>query len=36
MKMNTQVFATCSGKVTAINTKPGDAVQEGDVLLTVG
>lgn len=36
MKMNTQVFATCSGKVSQITAKPGDAVQEGDPLLSIG
>ena len=36
MKMNTVVNATASGTVKAINVKPGDSIQEGQSLLTVG
>ncbi|MGA0845447.1 MAG: biotin/lipoyl-containing protein, partial [Luteolibacter sp.] len=35
MKMYTPVSAIRAGKVTAINVKPGDAVEEGQPLLTV-
>lgn len=36
MKMNTVVNATASGTVKAINVKPGDSIQEGQSLLTIG
>ena len=36
MKMNTVVNATASGTVKAINVKPGDSIQEGQSLLSVG
>jgi glutaconyl-CoA/methylmalonyl-CoA decarboxylase subunit gamma len=36
MKMNTFVYADRAGTVTAINAKPGDAVEEGAPLLTIG
>jgi biotin carboxyl carrier protein len=36
MKMSSDVFATASGTVTAIHVKPGDSVQEGQPLLSVG
>lgn len=36
MKMNTFVYADRAGTVTAINTKPGDAVEEGAALLVIG
>jgi biotin carboxyl carrier protein len=35
MKMNTVVTATGSGKVTGISVKQGDAVEEGQTLVTV-
>ena len=36
MKMKTQVIAHHSGKVTNIAVKEGDAVDAGQVLLTIG
>ena len=35
MKMNTIVNATTSGAVAAINVKPGDAVEEGQSLISL-
>lgn len=34
MKMNTNVAAPVSGKVTSINVKPGEAVKQSQVLMT--
>lgn len=36
MKMTTHVFAKRGGKVTAIAVKPGDPVDAGQVLLSIG
>ncbi len=36
MKMYTAINATASGTVTAIHVKIGDAVEEGQVLYTIG
>lgn len=36
MKMNTFVYAAAAGRVTAVHAKPGDAVEEGGALLTIG
>lgn len=36
MKMNTFIFAEKAGNVVSISVKPGDSVEEGGVLLTVG
>jgi len=36
MKMNTFVFAPRGGKVTAIKTEVGAAVEEGQTLITIG
>jgi biotin carboxyl carrier protein len=36
MKMVTHVFAHRTGKVTQITVKPGDAVDAGQALLTIG
>ena len=36
MKMNTFVFAPRAGKVAAIQTEVGAAVEEGQVLITIG
>ncbi len=36
MKMKTEVFAKGAGKVVAIKAKPGDSVDTGGVLLTLG
>ena len=36
MKMNTLIFAPCDGTVTAFHVNPGDGVQEGQVLCTLG
>ena len=36
MKMKTEVFARSAGKVIAIVVKPGDPVDAGGVLLTLG
>jgi biotin carboxyl carrier protein len=36
MKMNTFIYAEKAGQVLAVVVKPGDAVEEGGVLLTVG
>lgn len=36
MKMNTFVYADRAGTVTAVSAKPGDAVEEGGALLTLG
>jgi biotin carboxyl carrier protein len=36
MKMNTFVYAAVAGRVTAVHAKPGDAVEEGGALLTIG
>jgi biotin carboxyl carrier protein len=35
MKMNTFVFAPRAGTVSAIHIKPGDAVEEGQALITL-
>lgn len=35
MKMNTFVYAAADGTVASINVNPGDAVEEGQVLVTV-
>jgi biotin carboxyl carrier protein len=35
MKMTTTVFAHHTGKVTRLTVKPGDAVEAGQVLLTI-
>ncbi len=36
MKMETPIYASAAGTVQAINVKEGDAVAEGQVLLTIG
>lgn len=36
MKMKTTIYAHHAGKVTSIAVKPGDAVEAGQVLLTIG
>ncbi len=36
MKMYTPINAEASGKITAIHVKEGDAVEEGQVLYTIG
>ena len=36
MKMNTYIFAPKGGRVTALVANPGEAVQEGAVLLKIG
>jgi biotin carboxyl carrier protein len=36
MKMETPVYATAAGTVQAISVKEGDAVAEGQTLLTIG
>ena len=35
MKMENEVFATASGKVTEVRVKSGDSVNTGDVLLVI-
>ena len=35
MKMNTFVNATADGTVASINVNPGDAVEEGQILITL-
>ncbi|MCX6952721.1 MAG: acetyl-CoA carboxylase biotin carboxyl carrier protein subunit [Verrucomicrobia bacterium] len=36
MKMNTYVYASLAGRVTAIEARPGDTVEEGAILLRLG
>lgn len=36
MKMNTYVYASRSGKVEAIAAQPGDAIQEGALIVRIG
>jgi glutaconyl-CoA/methylmalonyl-CoA decarboxylase subunit gamma len=36
MKMNTYIYASKAGKVTAIHITPGDGVEEGTVILHIG
>jgi acetyl-CoA carboxylase biotin carboxyl carrier protein len=36
MKMETPIYASAAGTVQAINVKEGDAVAEGQALLTIG
>lgn len=36
MKMENEIFAGASGVIRSLEVKPGDSVQPGDVLFTVG
>ena len=36
MKMQNNIESEYAGTVTAINTKPGESVMEGAVLMTIG
>jgi glutaconyl-CoA/methylmalonyl-CoA decarboxylase subunit gamma len=36
MKMNTYIYASRSGKIEAISAQPGDAIQEGSIIVRIG
>jgi biotin carboxyl carrier protein len=36
MKMKTPIYAHHTGRITRINIKPGDAVEAGQILMTIG